>query len=105
MRDDLALLQKGADAGNELAIKALADQPDIEWPWHWWAYHELSTDRPATQGALLPIPHSAIRLMADEWHLKGKERSDFLYIIRELDGFVLNKAREQAERAMSSKGK
>ncbi len=103
MRDDLALLQKGADAGNELAIKVLADQPTIDWPWHWWAFHELSTDRPATQGALLPIPRGAIKSIADEWHLQGKARSDFHYIIRQMDNHVLAKAREQAEKAMKSR--
>lgn len=77
MRDDLALLQKGASAGNELALKVLADQPTIEWPWHWWAFHELSTDRPATQGALLPIPLTAIRAMADEWNLCGNAEHTF----------------------------
>lgn len=105
MRDDLALLQKGASAGNELALKVLADQPTIEWPWHWWAFHELSTDRPATQGALLPIPLTAIRAMADEWNLCGKARSDFHYIIRQMDNHVLAKAREQAEKAMNKKPK
>ena len=99
MRDDLALLQKGAAAGNTFAIKALADQPTIDWPWFWWAFHELSTDRPATQGALLPIPYNAIRSMADDWNSRGKARSDFHYIIRQLDNHVLTKAREQAEKA------
>lgn len=103
MRDDLALLQKGAAAGNIFAIKALADQPTIDWPWLWWAFHELSTDRPATQGALLPIPQNAIRATADEWNLRGKERADFHYIIRQLDNHVLVKAREQSEKAMKSK--
>jgi len=100
MRDDLALLQKGASAGNEIAIKILADQPTVDWPWLWWAFHELSTDRPATQGALLPIPQAAIRLTADEWNLRGKARSDFHYIVRQMDNHVLAKAREQAEKAM-----
>ena len=100
MRDDVALLQKGADAGNEIAIRVLADRPTVDWPWYWWVFHELSTDRPATQGALLPIPQAAIRQTADEWNLRGKARSDFHYIVRQMDNHVLAKAREQAEKTM-----
>lgn len=41
--------------------------------------------------------------MANDWNLRGKARSDFHYIIRQLDNHVLAKAREQSEKAMKSK--
>ena len=82
------MLRDQADAGVEFALKILAEAPAVDWPWHWWAFGELSTERQMGMGTG-PIPYSAIRDLADEFTLLGNERSSFLYIVRGLDTHYL----------------
>jgi hypothetical protein len=96
MRGDLSSLQAGAEVGNPLAIAALSKAPIIEFPWMWWAFGELSTERNVGMAAG-PIPYSAIARMADEFNLVGHERHLLTYVIRGLDQHYLELNRKRSE--------
>lgn len=95
----------GAEAGNPMALAHLETRPACEWPYHWQAFADLSTERQLGFGAVGPIPNSMVDRMADRDGLSEYEASVLNYVIRLLDNkqreLAHDKAEKQRKRASS----
>jgi len=86
----------GVEAGNPFAIAQLEKSPKLEWPYHYHAFGDLSTERQIGM-SVGPIPYSAVRAMAVEDNLSRAEAATFHYVIRALDNHFLSKQAKRAE--------
>jgi hypothetical protein len=85
------------EAGNPFAIAAVEKAPKCEWPYHYHAFGDLSTERQYSMAAG-PIPNSAITAYAFQDRLTLAETDVLHFVIRALDNHFLDKTRKASEK-------
>lgn len=96
------MLQAQAADGNEFAIARVEAAPQLEFPYHWHVFSELTTTRQSNMG-VGPIPVPGIWKEAERDNLSRTEAEDLVEIIRRLDNHVVAKAAKEAERRSKAK--
>lgn len=86
-----------AEAGNQYARKLVQAAPKLEYPYHYDAFNELSTERHYAMGPA-PIPVSLIEAYARRDRLSNIETNVFVYVMRCLDNHFLKKMNEKNKR-------
>jgi hypothetical protein len=75
----------------------VANAPKLEFPYHWDAFNELSSERHYAMGPA-PIPVSTIEAYARRDRLTLIETDIFVFVIRSLDAHFLKKVADKNKR-------